>query len=83
MEYRRQLKGAAPQETERRAAEAKNVPREVRAIWITHGMGQQVPFETVDSLTRGALSVAQPAGVEPRLRTVQIGKSGAAASRIG
>ena len=71
--YGQQLKGAAPQETERRAVEAKKVSREVRAIWITHGMGQQIPFETVDSLARGVLSVAQPAGVEPRLRTVKIG----------
>jgi hypothetical protein len=26
---------------------------ETRAIWIVHGMGQQVPFETLDSLTQG------------------------------
>lgn len=26
---------------------------EKRAIWIVHGMGQQVPFETLDSLTQG------------------------------
>jgi hypothetical protein len=73
VEFGQQLKGAAPQQTERRALETKEVPREVRAIWITHGMGQQIPFETVDGLARGVLSVAQPAGVEPRLRTVKIG----------
>jgi hypothetical protein len=45
--------------------------REKRAVWIVHGMGQQIPFETVDSLTQGLLSVASPKGVTPRLRTVK------------
>ncbi|HEV2289705.1 MAG TPA: hypothetical protein VGR81_12200 [Candidatus Acidoferrales bacterium] len=40
-----------------------------RAIWIVHGMGQQVPFETLDSLTEGILSVTDaaenPANVKP------------------
>lgn len=31
-----------------------------RAIWIVHGMGQQVPFETLDSLAEGVLSAATP-----------------------
>jgi len=73
VEFGQQLKSAAPQQTERRALETKKVSREVRAIWITHGMGQQIPFETVDGLARGVLGVAQPAEVEPRLRTVKIG----------
>lgn len=51
----------------------KAVAREKRAIWIVHGMGQQIPFETVDSLTRGLLDAIQPQVVEPRLRTVKIG----------
>jgi hypothetical protein len=71
VEYGQPLKAAAPQE--RRPPDATKIPREVRAILITHGMGQQVPFETVDSLARGVLSVAKPAGIEPRLRTVKIG----------
>ena len=46
--------------------------RETRAIWIVHGMGQQIPFETVDSLAQGVLSVAKPPGIKPRLRTVRV-----------
>jgi hypothetical protein len=49
-----------------------------RAVWIVHGMGQQVPFETVDGLAEGIMRVAQPVpgrdGFEPRVRTVQIGE---------
>jgi hypothetical protein len=33
---------------------------ERRAVWIVHGMGQQIPFETLDSLTQGILRVAKP-----------------------
>ena len=56
-----------------RMVAAGEVKRKVRAIWIVHGMGQQIPFETVDSLTQGVLSVAQPENIMPVLRTVQIG----------
>ena len=52
------------------------VPREKRAVWIVHGMGQQIPFETLDGLARGILQVlAQqnpPQFPVPRLRTVKI-----------
>ena len=48
-----------------------------RAVWIVHGMGQQLPFETLDGLTEGIKRVAQPLPgskcIEPRVRTVQIG----------
>jgi hypothetical protein len=53
-----------------------SLPREKRAIWIVHGMGQQIPFETVDGLARGVLqALAQqnpPQHPVPRLRTVKI-----------
>ncbi len=52
---------------------SKSVAREKRAIWIVHGMGQQIPFETVDSLTHGVLDAIQPRTAKPRLRTVKIG----------
>ncbi len=64
-------KKTAPLTTEK-AAITKGI-RETRAIWIVHGMGQQIPFETVDSLAQGVLSVAKPPGIKPRLRTVQLG----------
>jgi hypothetical protein len=51
----------------------KSVPREKRAVWVVHGMGQQIPFETVDSLARGILSVVPSQQIKPRLRTVKIG----------
>ena len=51
------------------------VAREKRAVWIVHGMGQQIPFETVDTLTQGLLDVLPSHRVvhKPRLRTVKIG----------
>jgi hypothetical protein len=48
-------------------------PREKRAVWVVHGMGQQIPFETLDSLANGILDVLpNPAQIKPRLRTVKI-----------
>jgi len=72
----------APQAVQRvetlvEAVPAGEVPRKKRAVWIVHGMGQQVPFETVDGLAEGIMRVAHPVpgrdGFEPRVRTVQIG----------
>ena len=60
-------------EIKTKLAEEIEIPREIRAIWIVHGMGQQIPFETVDSLARGILRVATPKNTKPRLRTVKIG----------
>src|SRR3984893_5855079 len=52
-------------------------PQKKRAVWIVHGMGQQVPFETVDGLAEGIIRVAEPApgpdGFAPKVRVVQIG----------
>jgi hypothetical protein len=51
----------------------QSITREKRAVWIVHGMGQQIPFETLDSLANGLLDVLpNPAQVTPRLRTVKI-----------
>jgi hypothetical protein len=48
-------------------------PREKRAVWVVHGMGQQIPFETLDSLATGILDVLpNPTQIKPRLRTVKI-----------
>jgi hypothetical protein len=55
--------------------EKKILPCETRAVWIVHGMGQQIPFETLDGLTNGLLGAVQRAGqlrAKPRLRTVKI-----------
>jgi hypothetical protein len=49
---------------------------ETRAIWVVHGMGQQVPFETVDRLAQGILGALKERGTtlacDPQLRTVKI-----------
>ena len=67
--------GTAASAEERAAStlDAK-VPREKRAVWVVHGMGQQIPFETVDNLTQGLLNVIEPQRLvhKPRLRTVKI-----------
>jgi hypothetical protein len=47
--------------------------REKRAVWVVHGMGQQIPFETLDSLANGLLDVLpNPTQIKPRFRTVKI-----------
>ncbi len=49
---------------------------EKRAIWIVHGMGQQIPFETLDSLAEGIMRVGEPAGGgnwAPKFRAVKVG----------
>jgi hypothetical protein len=59
-----------------KAVAESSLPREKRAVWIVHGMGQQIPFETVDNLARGVLqALAQenpPQHPVPRLRTVEM-----------
>jgi len=49
-----QVKATAP---EPRKIAGKDV--EKRAVWIVHGMGQQIPFETLDGLTEGILRVVK------------------------
>src|SRR6202050_4304205 len=50
---------------------------EKRAVWIVHGMGQQIPVESLDSFTEGVMSVASPpAGHDafsPKARSVRVG----------
>jgi hypothetical protein len=56
---------------------AKTGEIEKRAVWIVHGMGQQIPFETVDSLTEGLMSAAKPPtgqpAFTPKARSVRVG----------
>lgn len=49
-----------------------------RAVWIVHGMGQQVPFETLEQLAEGLISAAAhsspPLPVPPpKFREVRVG----------
>jgi hypothetical protein len=42
-------------------------------VWVVHGMGQQIPFETLDSLANGLLDVPPNlTQIKPRWRTVKI-----------
>lgn len=58
---------------------SEEIPKEIesRAIWIVHGMGQQIPFATLDSVTAGLLgaAAANPANQKlvPTARSVRIG----------
>ena len=67
---------AIPAGTEKRLMaaplETKETEIEKRAVWVVHGMGQQIPFETLDNLTEGLRSVVrEPSGGAPRLRAVK------------
>ncbi|HEX4074481.1 MAG TPA: hypothetical protein VHX49_03685 [Candidatus Acidoferrales bacterium] len=65
---------AGPRHESGFAADAPKSGPIVRAIWVVHGMGQQIQFETLDSLTQGVLSAAKlTPGTKPRMRTVKVG----------
>jgi hypothetical protein len=36
-----------------------------RAVWISHGMGQQIPFATLDQVTEGLIKAAERSGIGP------------------
>jgi hypothetical protein len=66
-------KSAASREAIDETTGGSGITREKRAVWVVHGMGQQIPFETLDSLTTGLLDVLpNPMQIKPRLRTVKI-----------
>jgi hypothetical protein len=65
-------KFAATQEASEATTSDIGITREKRAVWVVHGMGQQIPFETLDSLANGLLDVLPGQQVTPRLRTVKI-----------
>jgi hypothetical protein len=58
-------------------AEAPAVPgREIQAVWIVHGMGQQMPFETLDQLANGLMDACERDGhsrPEALVREAKIG----------
>jgi len=63
--------GIAKFAASQKAVDARS--REKCAVWVVHGMGQQIPFETLDSLANGILDVLpNPTQIKPRLRTVKI-----------
>jgi hypothetical protein len=73
----------SPQSPPKEQAALTKAPRarkdeiEKRAVWIVHGMGQQIPFETLDSLTEGVMSVASPPAGQnafsPKARSIRVG----------
>jgi hypothetical protein len=64
-EVARLMAEAAPPELSGEAGEQPAAPPpapppvEKRAIWVVHGMGQQVPFETVDALAQGVIKTLE------------------------
>jgi len=66
-----------PSKPETREVPAGRQAPEKRAVWIVHGMGQQIPFETVDGLAEGIMRVGTPSTAdgrwEPRFRAVKVG----------
>jgi len=61
----------------RRLAPPEEQPGEgtKQAIWIVHGMGQQVPFETLENITNGLISAADRQNLQvdgPRFRNVRM-----------
>jgi len=51
-----------------------------RAVWIVHGMGQQVPFETLEQLAEGLISAAEQSNPPlpvppPKFREVRVGNT--------
>jgi len=65
-------KFAASREALDESTSGQGIPREKRAVWVVHGMGQQIPFETLDNLANGLLDVLPNQQVKPRFRTVKI-----------
>jgi hypothetical protein len=50
-----------------------------RAVWIVHGMGQQVPYETLEQLAEGLIRAAERsspgARIKPMFREVRVGNT--------
>jgi hypothetical protein len=48
-----------------------------RAVWIVHGMGQQIPYETLEQLAEGLIRAAQHSSpgleIRPLFREVRVG----------
>jgi hypothetical protein len=77
-------KGAVPKMPARFFAPMEEVPAPgpipatgKKAVWIVHGMGQQMPFETLDQLTNGLVDAAKRkypnADVDPLVREAKLG----------
>jgi hypothetical protein len=71
-----------PADTEARrevaAAEATQPAVEKCAVWIVHGMGQQVPYATLDELNQGICIGATAEGITvspPEFREVKVGST--------
>ncbi len=50
--------------------------KEVKAVWIVHGMGQQMPFETLDQLANGLMDACERDGHSRPVAMVREAKIG-------
>lgn len=76
-EYRRQVDSPRKQETPAARAATEEAggppPRPKIAVFAAHGMGQQIPFQTMDDIASGLLKVAQASKqTVVRTRTVKL-----------
>src|SRR5215467_7474841 len=49
-----------------------------RAVWVVHGMGQQIPFETLEQVADGVIQAAENKGIPvsaPGFREVRVGST--------
>src|SRR5579862_3992198 len=50
-----------------------------RAIWIVHGMGQQIPYETLEQLAEGLIRAVERSDpgmqIRPKFREVRVGET--------
>lgn len=58
-------------------ADARKVTeRELKAVWVIHGMGQQMPFETLDQLANGLMDACERDGHSRPVALVREAKLG-------
>lgn len=60
----------------RKAASHKAAEKEVKAVWVIHGMGQQMPFETLDQLANGLMDACERDGHSRPVALVREAKLG-------
>lgn len=54
-----------------KAAAAARAPGKKVAVFVAHGMGQQIPFQTLDQVAEGLLRQDVKTGIKPEVRAVK------------
>ena len=73
-----ELKESAKKMRDTMAAQPPGATKK-RAVWIVHGMGQQVPYETLEQLAEGLIREAEQSSpgvqIKPLFREVRVGET--------